>query len=69
MAHHSINPQPLHLVASHTHPGRTKKKNQLLPDADIFVAAVTLEKAEALVTGNTRHFERIDGLALENWAT
>jgi len=48
---------------------RLKKKNQLLPDADIFVAAVTLEKAEALVTGNTRHFERIDGLALENWAT
>jgi tRNA(fMet)-specific endonuclease VapC len=44
-----------------------KNRNQLLPDADIFVAAVALEKAEALVTGNTKHFERIEGLKIENW--
>ena len=45
-----------------------KKKSRLLPDADIFVAAVALEKAEALVTGNAKHFERIAGLRMENWA-
>jgi tRNA(fMet)-specific endonuclease VapC len=45
-----------------------KKKNQLLPDADIFVAATALEKAEGLVTGNRKHFERISGLRIENWA-
>jgi len=47
---------------------RLKKNNRLLPDADIFVAAVALEKADALVTGNARHFERIEGLKIENWA-
>ena len=47
---------------------RLKRGNKLLPDADIFVAAVALEKAEALATGNTRHFERIEGLKIENWA-
>lgn len=45
-----------------------KKNNRLLPDADIFVAAVALEKAEALATGNTKHFERIERLKIENWA-
>ena len=47
---------------------RLKKNNRLLPDADIFVAAVALEKADALVTGNARHFERIEELKIENWA-
>ena len=42
-------------------------KNLLIPDADIFVAATALETSEALVTGNSRHFERIDGLKIENW--
>jgi len=44
-----------------------KKKNDLLPDADVFIAATALEKSEALITGNFRHFERISGLKLENW--
>jgi len=43
------------------------KKNLLIPDADIFVAAAALETSEALVTGNSRHFERIGGLKIENW--
>lgn len=44
-----------------------KRQNQLLPDADIFIAATTVEKAETLITGNTKHFERIDGLKINNW--
>jgi len=38
-----------------------------LADADVFIAATTLEKATRLITGNSKHFERIPGLVLENW--
>jgi tRNA(fMet)-specific endonuclease VapC len=44
-----------------------KRDNILLPDADLFIAATTLEKSEALITGNVKHFERIAGLKLDNW--
>jgi tRNA(fMet)-specific endonuclease VapC len=44
-----------------------KRASNLMPDADIFIAAATLEKAEGLVTGNGRHFQRIEGLRLEDW--
>ena len=43
------------------------KKSMLIPDADIFVAAAAMEKADAVVTGNVKHFERISGLKIENW--
>ena len=39
-----------------------------LADADVLVAAATLEKGDRLVTGNARHFDRIPGLALEDWS-
>lgn len=44
-----------------------KKKNNLVPDADIIIASTAIEKCEFLVTGNTEHFDRIDGLKIENW--
>jgi len=44
-----------------------KRKNVLIPDADLFIGATSLEKSEALVTGNSKHFERIGGLKIENW--
>jgi len=44
-----------------------KTSNILLPDADILIAATVREKCDMLVTGNTKHFERIDGLVIENW--
>jgi len=37
-------------------------------DADILIASATLERAEKLVTGNRKHFERISGLGLEDWS-
>jgi tRNA(fMet)-specific endonuclease VapC len=43
------------------------KKNMLVPEADIFIAATAIEKAEAIITGNVKHFDRIDGLKIENW--
>lgn len=38
-----------------------------LADADLFIAATALERADLLVTGNTKHFSRIEGLSLANW--
>ncbi len=43
------------------------RASMLLPDADLFIAATTLVHGSLLVTGNTRHFERIGGLRLERW--
>lgn len=40
-----------------------------LEDADLFVAAVALSTKSTLVTGNTRHFDRIENLRIENWMT
>jgi tRNA(fMet)-specific endonuclease VapC len=44
-----------------------QKKGSPPADADALIAAATLEKADKLVTGNARHFERIPGLVLEDW--
>ena len=38
-----------------------------LADADLLVASSALVHCEGLVTGNTRHFDRIPNLRLENW--
>ena len=38
-----------------------------LADADILIAAIALERADLLVTGNTKHFSRIVDLNLANW--
>jgi tRNA(fMet)-specific endonuclease VapC len=38
-----------------------------LADADVLIAAATLERAERLITENKKHFERIPGLSLEDW--
>ncbi|OGT50203.1 MAG: hypothetical protein A3E82_02295 [Gammaproteobacteria bacterium RIFCSPHIGHO2_12_FULL_38_11] len=39
-----------------------------LDDMDLLIASVTLANHSTLVTNNTKHFERIRGLKLENWA-
>ena len=39
-----------------------------LADADLFVAAAALENCTHLITGNTKHFSRIEGLNLLNWS-
>ena len=43
------------------------RKNQILADADIIIAATSISKCEKLITGNFEHFKRIDGLKIENW--
>jgi tRNA(fMet)-specific endonuclease VapC len=41
---------------------------QKLDDFDLLIAATAIYLGYTLVTSNTRHFQRIPGLVLENWA-
>jgi predicted nucleic acid-binding protein len=41
-----------------------EERGELLPDADIQIAATSIHHGLSLVTGNLRHFERFEGLIL-----
>jgi tRNA(fMet)-specific endonuclease VapC len=51
--------------------GKTKAILELqgtpLADTDILIAATSIIHCNMLVTGNTRHYERISGLKIDNW--
>jgi tRNA(fMet)-specific endonuclease VapC len=44
-----------------------ESRGQKIGDMDMFIAATALGKGLVLVTGNTDHFSRIEGLKIENW--
>jgi tRNA(fMet)-specific endonuclease VapC len=44
-----------------------ERAGNLLADADLLIAAITLARGARLVTGNRRHYERIADLRIENW--
>lgn len=44
-----------------------EKKGQPLDLADLEIASIAIAGDFTLVTGNTRHFGRIEGLRVENW--
>ena len=44
-----------------------KKDGKLIQDADILIGAIALVEDLVLITNNTEHFKRIQGLKLENW--
>ena len=44
-----------------------QRRNALLADADLLIAAMALANDATLVTGNRSHYERIDGLEIEDW--
>jgi tRNA(fMet)-specific endonuclease VapC len=44
--------------------GELRKQGQLIPDADLLIAATALRHNLILVTRNRKHFERIPGLTL-----
>jgi tRNA(fMet)-specific endonuclease VapC len=46
-----------------------EKKGLKIGDMDMFIAATALEEDLIIVTGNTDHFSRIEGLKIENWMT
>ena len=44
-----------------------RSKGTLLEDADILIAGIAIANNAVLVTRNTRHFARVEGLRLEDW--
>ena len=38
-----------------------------IADADLLIAAIALARGASVVTGNRKHYERIDGLRTEDW--
>ena len=40
---------------------------QLIEDNDIYIAAISMVNGCTLVTANTRHFSRVEGLDFVNW--
>ncbi len=42
-------------------------KGEPLNDLDLQIASIALEHDLPLVTNNTAHFKRVDGLQLQNW--
>ena len=46
---------------------KLESKGKTLDDFDLIIASSALTHNLTLVTNNTRHFRRIDGLRLENW--
>lgn len=38
-----------------------------IAEADLRIGAIALTRGLTMVTGNVRHFQRIPGLAVENW--
>lgn len=46
-----------------------ERNGQRLDDLDLQIAAICLVTNSVLLTHNTRHFRRIEGLTLEDWLT
>lgn len=44
-----------------------KKSGGLIDDIDILIAGIALSNNLVFITGNTKHFERIKNLKIENW--
>jgi len=44
-----------------------KKKGQMIEDFDLLIASIAQANNYILVTNNRGHFDRIDGLTIENW--
>ena len=45
-----------------------ERKGQIIGPNDLVIAATTMAHNAILVTHNTKEFERIDGLKVEDWA-
>ena len=44
-----------------------ERRGTPIGDADMRIAAIALANDLTVITGNVRHFERVDGLQVENW--
>ncbi len=46
---------------------RLEKRGLPVAEADLRIGSIAVSRGAVLVTGNVRHFARIDGLKVENW--
>ena len=46
-----------------------KQSGKIIADLDLIIASICLSNDLILVTNNTKHFGRIDGLKIENWSS
>ena len=46
---------------------RLRRAGNTVADADLMIAAVAQSQGAILVTGNTRHYARVEGLHMEDW--
>jgi len=46
---------------------RLERRGTRLDEADLRIACIALAHDRTLVTGNARHFGRVEGLRVENW--
>lgn len=46
---------------------KLKKQGLIIGHTDTFIAATAMINGYTLVTNNTEHFSRVDGLIIENW--
>lgn len=44
-----------------------RKMGKVIGHNDVLIAGIALEQDMVLITNNTSHFNRIDGLSLDNW--
>ena len=44
------------------------RKGLTIGELDILIAAFCLDKGYTLITNNTKHFEVVDGLSIEDWS-
>lgn len=44
-----------------------RNAGKLVDDADIFIGATSIANDMVMVTENTRHFENMPNIKLENW--
>jgi len=44
-----------------------RKKGEAVDDIDILIAGIAISNDLVLVTNNTKHFGKIEGLTIENW--
>lgn len=45
-----------------------RQQGNMMDDMDLLIASICLAESKTLVTNNTKHFQRVRGLNLENWA-
>jgi len=46
-----------------------RQSGKIIADLDLIIASICLSNDLILVTNNTKHFGRIDGLKIENWSS